>query len=224
MSHESKRGDGSSFEVDSQDLHLQAKMRSLRRIDSIRIALTVLALLMGITVLGVSSDTLSVYRNTHAPADLFLPLWPNEFNLQPTIALVVGSSVVTVANMVSLLFSKVPSLRLHTAVHTPLTFAAPLIGLAAAVLAMVYFYAVNASVTDDTLLSWACQWKAVAMEQQPYFGTICKESWAGLYLAILLIPVEAAVLVTAGWLLKAERKNAPVTGGAAKSHGSPTPS
>ena len=96
-------------------------------------------------------------------------------------------------------------LRQRTAVHTPLMFVAPLIGLIAAVIAMVFFYAVNASDTYDTLLSWTCRWKSVDMMQKPHFGTLCKESWAGLYLSILLIPVEAAVFAFAGWQMKLEK-------------------
>jgi len=90
-------------------------------------------------------------------------------------------------------------------VHTSLAFAAPLVGLIAAVIAMIFFYAVNASATEDTLLSWTCRWKAVPMSQRPQFGTLCKESYAGLYLSILLIPVEALVLAVAGWQMKVER-------------------
>jgi len=82
---------------------------------------------------------------------------------------------------------------------------APFIGLAAAVIAMVFFYAVNTSDTNDTLLSWTCRWKEVGMTQKPHFGTLCKESWAGLYLSILLIPVEAAVFALAGWQRKIEK-------------------
>ena len=70
---------------------------------------------------------------------------------------------------------------------------------------MVFFYAINASSTSDTLLSWTCRWKDVPMSQQPQWGTLCRESWAGVYLSILLIPVEAAVLATAGFQLKLER-------------------
>lgn len=91
------------------------------------------------------------------------------------------------------------------AIHTSLTFAAPLVGLIAAIIAMVFFYAVNASATNDTLLSWTCRWKAVPMLQRPHFDTLCKESWAGLYMSILLVPVEALVLAVAVWQMKQER-------------------
>ena len=84
-------------------------------------------------------------------------------------------------------------------------FVAPFVGLTAAIIAIVFFYAVNASNTSDTLLSWTCRWKTVGMMQKPHFGTLCKESWAGLYLSILLIPVEAAVFAFASWQKKIEK-------------------
>lgn len=109
MSTESKKGYASSFEVDSHDHHLQSKIRTLELTDNVRISLTLVALLMGITVLGVSADALAVYDATHVPHTFLLPLWPDQFNLRPTVALVVGSTIVVLANAVSLLFSKVQS-------------------------------------------------------------------------------------------------------------------
>ncbi|EON98089.1 hypothetical protein UCRPA7_6361 [Phaeoacremonium minimum UCRPA7] len=195
----------SDAEVESHDLHLQAKTRTLRLLDGARISVTTLALLCGITVLGVSGDALNVYNTTSVSHDFPLSLWPDEFNIRPTVALVVGSSIVTVTNIVALLCSKVRYLRHNTPVHTPVMFAAPLVGLVAALIAMVFFYAVNASNTVDTLLSWTCRWHMVSMDLKPHFGTLCKESRAGVYLSILLIPIEAIALGLAGWELKVEK-------------------
>jgi len=107
----SKKGEvsGSEFEVDSHDFHLQSQIKSLRRVDTIRVGVTVLALLMGITVLGVSADAVNTYNATHVSYDFLLPLWPDEFDFRPTIALVVGATLVVVTNILSLLASKVQS-------------------------------------------------------------------------------------------------------------------
>ena len=110
----SKKGEmsGSEFEVDSQDLHLQSQIKSLRRVDSIRVGVTVLALLMGLTILGVSADTVNSYNSTHVSYDFLLPLWPDEFDLRPTVALVVGATLVVIMNCLSLAASKVQSVSL----------------------------------------------------------------------------------------------------------------
>lgn len=101
-------GSASDFRADdSNDLHLQSKMKTVRMLDGARVGAAALALLMGLTVLGVSANTLRVYNDTHVAADFLLPLWPDEFNIRPTVALVAGSVVVTVANLVGLCFSQV---------------------------------------------------------------------------------------------------------------------
>ncbi|KAK3692375.1 hypothetical protein B0T22DRAFT_435661 [Podospora appendiculata] len=195
----------SEFEVESRDNHLHSKVRTIRMVDTARIAATALALLMGLTVLGVSSNTLSVYDYTHLTSDFFLPLWPEEFNIRPTVALVAGSVFVIVSNIAALCFSKVQVLRNKTTAHTAVTFVAPFIGLVAAMIAMIFFYSVNASDSVDTFLSWTCRWTSVPMTQQPHWGALCSQSRAGLYLSILLIPVEAAALGLAGYQMKLER-------------------
>lgn len=99
----------SNFEVDAEDTHTSSNARVLRIAEAARVSLTGLALLAGITILGVSADALAVYDATHVPASFLLPLWPDDFDLRPTVALAVGSSIVIVANLVSLLFSRVQS-------------------------------------------------------------------------------------------------------------------
>lgn len=101
------QGSASSFEADSQDLHLQSKMRTIRVVDSARVGTTALALLMGLTVLGISANTLRVYQETHVSSDFLLPLWPDEFNVRPTVSLVIGSTIVLVSNIIALCFSQV---------------------------------------------------------------------------------------------------------------------
>lgn len=101
----------SNFEVDMDDAQFESKSRMFRLADSARLGMTVLGLAAGITILGVSADSIAVYNATHVPADFLLPLWPANFDLRPTVALVVGGTLVMVANAVSLVASKVPTVR-----------------------------------------------------------------------------------------------------------------
>lgn len=84
-------------------------------------------------------------------------------------------------------------------------FAAPFLGFASALVAIVIFYAINASTTTDTLLSWTCRWKSVSMTAEPYFGTLCQSNWASVVLAVVLVPMEALALCVAAWQLKTEK-------------------
>ncbi|KAM0819253.1 hypothetical protein AB5N19_05068 [Seiridium cardinale] len=238
----------SDFEVDSQDLQRHSYYGILRLVDGARLGLTVLALLSGITILGTSGHALNVYNTTSVSTSFLLPLWPDEFDARPTVALVVGSAIVVLSNILSLGFSKtravshnpkqlskcdyrgdvqvlifgVVQLRSRTSIHTPLTFIAPFVGFVASMIAMIFFYAVNTSNTVDTLQSWSCQWESVQMSVQPYFGTLCRESKTALYLSVFLVPVEALILSLAGYQLALEKKSAGLA--QSRKRDSPTPS
>ena len=97
-------------------------------------------------------------------------------------------------------------LRASKMVHASTSLAAPVVGFIAALVAVVFFYAVNADEGVDTFTSWTCRWKAVPMTMQPRWDTLCKQSWTGVYLAVLLVPVEAAALGLAVWERKGERE------------------
>lgn len=105
MSNETKvTASSSDFEVDPRDVAYQGHVKSILLADSVRVGLTALALLCGLTILGTSSDALMVYNTTNVS---HLPLWPQQFDLRPSVALVVGSVIVVLTNIVSLVFSKV---------------------------------------------------------------------------------------------------------------------
>ncbi|KAL2188665.1 hypothetical protein L209DRAFT_235690 [Thermothelomyces heterothallicus CBS 203.75] len=201
------QGSASSIEADLQDQHLQSKLRTIRMTDAARAGVTLLALLTGLTILGVSANTLRVYQGTHVSRDFMLPLWPEEFDLRPTLSLVAGSAVVVVANLVALGFGQVGALRgpRAAATRTATAFLAPLAGLAGTLVAVAFFYAVNASDAADTFLSWTCRWEAVPMWRAPRWAPLCRQARAALYLAVLLIPVEVAALALAAFQLRVER-------------------
>lgn len=221
----------SDFEVDPRDFTYQRQQSVIRYLNCVRVGLAGLALLSGITVLGTSANALMVYNDTHMSSVLHLALWPEEFDLRPAVALVVGSSIVILANLATLVLSKakvvsLPSLAIifnhhmqvrtltmssfqlqnQTLVHSATAFLAPLVGFAAALIGIAFFYAVNASTTVDTLQSWSCQWSYTNMTVAPYFGTLCRQSEAGLYLSVILVPVEFVAVMVAGAQMGLERK------------------
>ncbi|WQF76019.1 hypothetical protein CDEST_01033 [Colletotrichum destructivum] len=200
----------SDFEIDVEEVHVSAQARAMKAVDAARVSLTALALVASITVLGVSADALAVYDATHVPAHYLLPLWPDAFDLRPTVALVVGSSILIIANTVSLVFSRVQStnikkLRGQTLIHNSLAVATPAVGLIVSIIAVSFFYSINASITVDTLQSWSCRWSEVAMLTRPHFGTLCKQSKVGLYLSVLIIPTEVIILGAAAYQTILER-------------------
>ena len=83
---------------------------------------------------------------------------------------------------------------------------APVVSFVVAMVAMILFYSVNGSKSVDTIQSWTCRWRDVAMLTQPYFGTLCSQSEAGLALSVLLVPLEAVVIGVAAFQLFVQKK------------------
>lgn len=201
--------------------------RSTRMVESIRLALMALAVLAGLTIVGTSANTLAVYNKTHLGGDFLLPLagvWPKEFDLRPTIALVACGSVIAVTSIIALIASKTSSVRAHASpsaylgtnpldqirynslVHSSVSILASAICLIAGLVGTSFYYGVNTSNTVFSLQAWTCQWSDVPMTSSPHWGALCNESKAALYLTVMIIPLEVLVLGFSAWVSSAERK------------------
>lgn len=97
----------SDFEVEADDHYAVSKLALIRLVNTLRVGLTVLALVIGVVVLGLGADTLAAYRATSLPEEYLLPLWPAEFDIRPTNALIACGIIVLVANGMALGLSKV---------------------------------------------------------------------------------------------------------------------
>jgi hypothetical protein len=97
----------SSF--DAPTLTHQKSNRMARVVESAGIGLTILALLAAITIVVTAADALAVYNTTSLPGDhsYLLPLWPADFNMRPSVALVTCGSVIVLVSASSLIVSKV---------------------------------------------------------------------------------------------------------------------
>jgi len=196
----------SEFQEWSPDAGHQKAVRTSRAIESTRLGLTVLALLSAITIVGTSADTLAVYNKTHLGEEFFLALWPSDFDIRPTTALVICGSIIILSSAASLAVSRVPSIRSKPFIHSSISFLAPTISLIAGLIATSFFYGVNASNTNFSLQSWSCQWMDVDMTVQPHWDMLCNESKVALYLTVMIIPLQVLVLGTVAWGVFAEKK------------------
>jgi len=196
-------------EFETRDAAYDKKARTVRIIESIRLGLLTLALLAGVTILGTSADTLAVYNKTHIGENFFLPLsgvWPSEFDLRPTIALVTCGSIISIASAASLISSKISSIRYNPVIHSSSSFVASTICLFAGLIGMSFFYGVNRSNTVFSLQAWTCQWSDVSMTSSPHWGTLCKESKVALYLTVMIVPLEVLILASSAYVSSLERK------------------
>lgn len=78
-----------------------------RMAESARLGLTVLALLAGVTILGTASDTLHIYNTTSLTTNFRLSLWPQDFDVRPTITLIVCGAVIFLTSTISLIAGKI---------------------------------------------------------------------------------------------------------------------
>lgn len=101
-------------EFETRDVGYGKALRATRMVESVRLGLTTLALLAGLTIVGTSAETLAVYNKTHLGQDFLLPLWPSDFDIRPTIALVTCGSIIFLASAVSLIASKVQAVSNNT--------------------------------------------------------------------------------------------------------------
>jgi len=168
--------------------------QAYRLIESARLGLTILGLLLGIIILSTSADVISEYNKTHLGNEFLLPLWGGASqDVRGEIAVLVGGAVIVFAGLMDLLVEKIYALRSLPSLHTVFSLLVPIAGLITSVVATALQYHINTSSTSSTLQSWSCQWKSVAITS-PNFNMICKETRLSLYLTVLMIPLEVAVL------------------------------
>lgn len=96
-------------EFNTYDVAPKPQAGASRIIESVRLGLTVLSLLIGIAILAITAHALVVFNATHLSQDFLLPLWPYNFDLRPTVAELITGCVVIVAGGTSLVGSKMSS-------------------------------------------------------------------------------------------------------------------
>ncbi|KAF4631799.1 hypothetical protein G7Y89_g6334 [Cudoniella acicularis] len=181
--------------------------KTARTVESVRTGLTLLALCSAIVIVGTSGETLATFNSTQLGDEYLLPsLWPSEFDLRPTTALVACGAIVIVSSAISLAVSIVPAARNKALIHLSISYLCPVIALAAGLIGTSFFYGVNSSNTVSSLQSWSCQWSAIDMDVKPYWGTLCKESKVALYLTVMMIPLQIIILGTLAWGALAGKK------------------
>jgi len=81
------------------DAQVQSKQRTLRALSFALTGTASLGLLLGLCVLGLAANTLRVYDDTNLGPQYFLPLWPRDTSLKPTIGFIVAGSLAVVGNI-----------------------------------------------------------------------------------------------------------------------------
>ncbi|CZT50448.1 uncharacterized protein RSE6_11431 [Rhynchosporium secalis] len=182
------------------------KSGAFRAVESVGLGLTVLALLLSVTIVGTAGDTLGVYNKTTLGSGFPIALWPRDFDLRPTVALVTCGTIIMLSSITFLIATKVPAIKKINLLSTGISYLSPTVSLVVSLVATSFFYGVNASETNHSLQSWSCQWASIDMDVQPHWSTLCKESKTALYLTVVIIPLQVIVLGTVAWSALAQKK------------------
>lgn len=91
--------------------------RKILILDWSRIALSLVLIAAGSAIVGCEGHALHTYNSTHLSNAWFLPLWPQHFDLRPSIGILVGGAVVIVTSCVYLICAILPAVSNSPARH-----------------------------------------------------------------------------------------------------------
>ena len=87
-------------------------LRRVRILQYVRLGLCAISIALSTTVIACEGHALHVYDATHLKSEWWLPLWPQHFDLRPSVTLLVGSAIVLVASLTYVVISLIPSVSL----------------------------------------------------------------------------------------------------------------
>ncbi|TEY60194.1 hypothetical protein BOTCAL_0184g00150 [Botryotinia calthae] len=171
-------------------------------------AFIAISAILGLAIMATSANALQVFHSTHLGADFRLPVWPQSFDLKPTITGVVCGVLVFVMNSVALVGQFVPALK-RNPLALPTLIPLVIALLAAVVASAIPFNALTSS-TKWTVQTWSCQWSNISTSASPHWGTLCSESRAAGIMSVCVIPFDVlAVASVLASVVKARRNVQP---------------
>jgi len=182
------------FSPEVTELQFDEGVRPARRahfLDTARLGLTVLSLLLGIVIIGTSADALIIFNRTY---DDTFALWPPSLSVGPNLAIAASGVIIVLSSTVAIIASRIGFIRNRPLIYTILSILGAGVSLLVALIATIIFYARNASDTIDTLQSWSCRWADVDMDSEPHFGKLCHETKVALYMTVIMIPLQVIVI------------------------------
>ncbi|KAM3068859.1 hypothetical protein ACMFMG_011022 [Clarireedia jacksonii] len=195
-------------EFTQADVGRRRQTSSVQLASHARLGLTVLGAISGLVIMATTADTLRVYNDTHLGRDYMLPIWPVSFDLKPTVAMVACGTIIFVSSVISLISMFIPVFKSqpNSILSKLFAFLPPVISLVVAIVSTSLFYNLDASNATWSLKSWSCQWSNITTTSAPHWNTLCQESKAGIYLGIMVIPLEVYVCALSAWIIYKEKR------------------
>jgi hypothetical protein len=84
-------------------------LRRLRMLHWVRIAISIFVVGAGAAIVACEAHALHTYNVTNLSNQWFLPLWPQHFDLTPSVAILAGGAVILSMNLLYLASAIIPS-------------------------------------------------------------------------------------------------------------------
>ncbi|GFF31840.1 hypothetical protein IFM58399_03014 [Aspergillus lentulus] len=170
-----------------------------------QLALSVVCFGSALAIIGCEAVPFQHYRSTSGYEEAGLALWPLNFDLRPTIAILSSGCVIAVLNLVYIVAVLIPSPHSHIRRLNIVASGTAVAGLIAAAVGLAFAIYLPQSTYpggfshNETLHSWTCKWKAMrsvtssenaSLHAPTHFERDCSETRAGFVLLALLIGLE----------------------------------
>ncbi|KAL4873806.1 hypothetical protein BDV12DRAFT_192248 [Aspergillus spectabilis] len=197
-------------------------LKRIRFLHWIRLGLSFLALGISVSIIACESVPYRHYRDTSSFENVGLFLWPLNFDLRPTIAILACGCVIAFLSLIFIVVALLPSPHSHIRRINMAALSTSAAGFITSLVGLVFaIYLPGSSYPDnftdvETLHSWTCKWKAShdlplgfsnsseSISPAPAnFGRDCAATYAAFILLGFLIGLEIVMGVAAGlgtWL------------------------
>ncbi|KAK4943390.1 hypothetical protein LTR10_017064 [Elasticomyces elasticus] len=185
-----------------------------------RLALVLLITATSTAAIGCAGHVLHDYNGTSFGRHRYLPLWPANIDIRPTLAVLIPAAIIVASSVMYLVFSLIPTPYSRTLMYNVVFTAVSAVGVILCLFAIPF----NTLHTDpsthhsrDSLQSWTCKFAdgaakfnsdALALQLPVFmsggvpvpagFKRLCMESKVGLGLMVAVFVLEIASCAVGG--------------------------
>lgn len=181
----------------------------------IRLGLGVILFSIAVSIIACETVPYKQYRSTSAYGRIGLYLWPLNFDIRPTVALLSCGCVIAFLNLAYTILALIPSPRAHIKQLNLFATAIAIAGFLVALAGLVFAIHLPGSNPPsgfsrvETLHSWTCKWKTMhgqlrtdvddtATPPPSHFARDCGLTGASFILTGLVVGLEILMGVAAG--------------------------
>ncbi|KAI9932250.1 hypothetical protein ASPWEDRAFT_39876 [Aspergillus wentii DTO 134E9] len=177
-------------------------LQRTRPLGWLRIGLAFIIFGAAIAVVGCEAVPLQHYQSTFAYTKVWLYLWPLNFDLRPTKAILSCGGIIAFQNLVYIVAALLPTPRSRIRFLNLLAGATAVSGFITSLVGVLFTIYLPSSTypsgfnENETLHSWTCKWKSIrnpssSDAQAPiHFERDCTETQAAFVLLGILIGLE----------------------------------